>query len=144
MRPSNEGLTERPVLEIHEEFFYREYRDIKTKQVVQREYIHQIAWTTVKAQWSSFVMSVKALIAFKLLKGVGDPCPYCDHIIDIGNWSKMFADASPVKERDAKIESLERMVEDLNQRLKGQIHHNNQLAERLATSQPRNAPMLDL
>lgn len=48
----------------------------------------------IQMYWSSkldtFLMTMKCKIAFALLKGVGDPCPHCNKIIDIGNWKKLI------------------------------------------------------
>ena len=33
-------------------------------------------------------MGLKCKIAFKLLRGVADPCPHCNKLINISTWSK--------------------------------------------------------
>lgn len=68
---------------------------LKTKVTNERGIVVSEWWFTrdISMAISSFLnnlkMKTKTKIGFWLLKGCADPCPYCNHLIKIGEWKKL-------------------------------------------------------
>lgn len=71
-------------------------------KLIERKLFLEVWKEKVESAMDSFRMKMKCKIAFYLLDGVGDPCPYCNKLIDIGKWKKMFEDEGPTDDPSKK------------------------------------------
>lgn len=75
-----------PIAEVRQNLFTREvWFDGK---IIDRKYFPEIFYAYLSSNLNQFKMNVKVYIARYLLRGVADPCPYCNKLIDQSTWSE--------------------------------------------------------
>ncbi len=82
------SLDKLPTIEIRDTLFYRDYVD--GGKVVRRDYIHTIMWDTVSTWIDLTWAKARYHTARYLMRGMGEGCPYCEHVVDLSNNKKMF------------------------------------------------------
>ena len=77
-----------PIAEVRETLLTREiWFDGK---MINRKYFYELFYEYLSSNLNRLKMNMKVYIARYLLRGVADPCPYCNKLIDQSKWTKLF------------------------------------------------------